>query len=176
MKYKVGDLVRVLHTDFPTYIPVGSVARVVEAGPGPYHVLLGDKRLCFGFEEIVPLGKTQGEGNEKRLTITKENLEKAYKEGCSDVKKVLNNLFPGQTKAKDEWVDVTADMEWRFSPGVRGFYLLRGYYGGAEVAFVTNDPYEPNKGVQLCTPLPGAELYRYECFGDAHKFFKKVGA
>ncbi len=48
------------------------------------------------------------------LTITKENLEKAYKEGCSDVKKVLDNLFPGQCAPKEKWVDVTAELSLRW--------------------------------------------------------------
>jgi hypothetical protein len=52
--------------------------------------------------DIVPSGRA--------ISITKDNLQKAYKEGCSDVKKVLDNLFPGQSeepKKEKKWVDVT---------------------------------------------------------------------
>lgn len=35
------------------------------------------------------------------LEITEENLKKAHENGCSDVKKVLENLFPGAFKPKE---------------------------------------------------------------------------
>ncbi len=38
----------------------------------------------------------------KNITITKENLQKAYDEGCDDTKKVLKNLCPDEFEKEME--------------------------------------------------------------------------
>ena len=59
--YKVGDKVRILHTDYPHMgLDVGSVHYVVNVGIG--HVMLknyGDALCCFYFEEVEPYTATQ---------------------------------------------------------------------------------------------------------------------
>jgi len=47
----------------------------------------------------------------ENLTITKENAKKAYDEGCSDVKKVLQNLFGSKTFIPEDITDRIKTIE-----------------------------------------------------------------
>ncbi len=46
---------------------------------------------------------------ENTVTITKENLKKAYENGCEDVRVVLKNLFPDELL--NTWEDVTPRLK-----------------------------------------------------------------
>lgn len=91
---------------------------VIDMGFGP-RLLISQNPVCKEHSMCFPPVSPQKKENKMTdLKITEENLMNAYKNGCADVKKTLEAMFPEQFKKKGRIVE-----QWYFFINQEGCVL-----------------------------------------------------
>ena len=91
-----------------------------------------------------------------------DKLTKKERKRLEEAQKVINELVPEKRAKKEEWVDITKEIEWKLVSRREGYWRLTAFYEGKEIGFMNN------KAGYICTE--DYDIYKTEIHSSSMYF------
>lgn len=170
-KYKIGDLVKVIHTDWPSKAPVDSVQQVARVHPDGHSVYLnptGQEELFFYGSEVKPAWSVKDVkvGDTVRATkVTEGRVSYVYEDGDFEINGDTVWITHGNTTVElvEAAKPVIPKVGDSFTPGLPVGTVLKTHWSSAfrtthgwvfsDKSESSEDSFSPNWKIDY---LPGA--------------------